>query len=299
MDNAPVNASGVSDRVIDIAPAGILRRQRTHWNGIGADVVEFTERKPFSYQFQAHSHMLIVSERQARDDGETLLEGLPKSTLREFSHKLSFVPAGHYFSGWQRPRVLGRVTYLYFDPKSRLLDSELRLPEKTLKPRLFFFDQGIWESAVKLKSQSGKENSSAYAEALALVTMHELLRLERESEPSTKIRGGLAAWQKKQLTEYVEEHLDEDISLNNLAALARLSPFHLAHAFKQSFGEPPHRYITGRRMLRAEGLLATPMSVTEIGRKVGFVETSSFTAAFRRSTGMTPTGYRRHLDHSV
>jgi AraC family transcriptional regulator len=194
---------------------------------------------------------------------------------------------------------LGRVTYLYFDPKSRLLDSELRLSKMTLKPRLFFFDQGIWESAVKLKSQSGKKDSSAYAEALALVTMHELIQLDRAGEPPVKIRGGLAAWQQKQLAEYVEEHLGEDISLGDLAGIARLSPYHLAHAFKQSFGEPPHRYITGRRMARAKTLLATPMSVTEIGRNIGFAETSSFTAAFRRLTGMTPTGYRRHLDCPV
>jgi AraC family transcriptional regulator len=49
--------------------------------------------------------------------------------------------------------------------------------------------------------------------------------------------------------------------------------------------------------VRAKALLANPVrTVTEIGIEVGFAETSSFTATFRRETGMTPTDYRRHLD---
>ena len=283
---------------VEFSPADIAHRRQTRWNGIVADTVEFTQRTPFSYRFQARSHMLIVSERQARQDGETRLEGLPKSTLREFSHTLSFVPSGHRFSGWHQPRVLTRVTYLYLDPHSGLLDSELRLSAIELKPRLFFFDQDIWDTALKLKGQAGLVNSSAYAEALALVLAHELIRLDKGVWPSMPIRGGLAVWQQKRLAEYVEEHLGEDISLNTMASIVRLSPYHFAHMFKQSFGEPPHRYVIGRRMLRAKTFLATgSMSVTEIGHAVGFVETSSFTAAFRRSTGMTPTDYRRHLDH--
>jgi AraC-like DNA-binding protein len=59
---------------------------------------------------------------------------------------------------------------------------------------------------------------------------------------------------------------------------------------------PPHRYHNVRRIEHAKMLLAQPTcSVTEIALKVGFSETSSFTAAFRRATGSTPTGYRRSL----
>ncbi|MGZ9110748.1 MAG: helix-turn-helix transcriptional regulator [Rhodoplanes sp.] len=237
-----------------------------------------------------------MSERQSRNDGETSLEGLPKSNLREFSHKLSFVPSGHRFCGWQEPRVLGRVTFLYLDPKAPFLDPGLRLSENGFKPRLFFFDQDIWETALKLKAQAGQENSSGYAEALALVLTHELIRLDRPASPFMPVRGGLATWQQKKVSEYVEEHLNADISLNTLAGIAELSPYHFARAFKQSFGAPPHRYVTDRRIVRAKALLENPArTVTEVGIEVGFAETSSFTATFRRMTGMTPTDYRRHL----
>jgi AraC family transcriptional regulator len=295
MDNTFAESGSLSERV-DISPVHIVRRTSTSWDGVAADTIEFTRRELVSYRLRPRSHMLIISEQQTRDDGETLIEGLPKSTLHEFSHKLSFVPSGHEFYGWQRPRVLPRFTYLYLDPKNRLLESELRFSDLELSPRLFFFDQNLWESALKLKMLAGQDNASAYAEALALVIAHELIRIERGIQPTHEVRGGLASWQKKRIADYIEEHLRDDISIRALAVIIRLSPYHFAHAFKQSFGEPPHRYVTSRRMLRAKSLLAgDTMSVTEIGRALGFVETSSFTTAFRRFAGITPSSYRRQL----
>jgi len=74
--------------------------------------------------------------------------------------------------------------------------------------------------------------------------------------------------------------------LATLAAQARLSPHYFCRAFKQSFGVPPHRYHTSRRIEEAKTLLAKPSSsVTEIGLTMGFQETSSFTVAFHRTTG--------------
>lgn len=295
MQEAHADRADFSRSGVHFSPADIAHRRQTRWNGVAADSVEFTRREPFAYRIQSHCHTLIVSERQSRNDGETSLEGLPKSNLREFSHKLSFVPSGHRFCGWQKPRVLGRVTFLYLDPKAPFLDPGLRLSENGFKPRLFFFDQDIWETALKLKAQAGQENSSGYTEALALVLTHELIRLDRPA-PLMPVRGGLATWQQKKVSEYVEEHLNADISLNTLAGIAGLSPYHFARAFKQSFGAPPHRYVTDRRIVRAKALLENPArTVTEVGIEVGFAETSSFTATFRRMTGMTPTDYRRHL----
>lgn len=112
----------------------------------------------------------------------------------------------------------------------------------------------------------------------------------------TAVRGGLASWQERAVTSYIEEHLAEPISLATLAQLVRLSPFYFCRAFKQSFGMPPHRYHSGRRIELAKTLLAKPSSsVTHVGMALGFRETSSFTAAFRKMTGLTPTAYRRSL----
>jgi AraC family transcriptional regulator len=300
MNDIGIGLSGLGSSapsIVEISPTGIARRRLTHWGAIQADTVRVTRRETFEYGFQARRHLLIAYERAERDDGETLIEGLPRSTLREFNCKLSFVPAGHRFYGWQTPRVLTRVTYFYIDLQDPLFGPESGITA-TISPRLFFFDQAIWDTALKLKAEVGNSDpwSRQYAEALSLVLMHELIRLERTASTAARpLRGGLPVWQQKRVVEFIKEHLAEDVSLAVLAGLVDLSLYHFARAFKQSFGAPPHRYHMARRMDHARGLLRKPaLSVTEIGIQTGFRETSSFTRAFRKFTGLTPTEYRRH-----
>ena len=123
------------------------------------------------------------------------------------------------------------------------------------------------------------------------------------AEPSTvaemdgeKHHGGLAAWQQNRVAAFIEENLGQHISLAEVAALVRLSRFHFARAFKRSFGVPPHRYQSERRVSWAKELLAqSDNSITAIALRVGFSETSAFTTAFHRITGLAPSEYRRSV----
>jgi AraC family transcriptional regulator len=300
MNDIGIGLSGfrsAAPSIVEISPSDIVCRQSANWGAIQADTVRVMRRETFEYSFQARRHLLIAYERAERDDGETLIEGLPKSTLREFNCKLSFVPAGHRFYGWQTPRVLTRVTYFYIDSQDPLFDPQFGIAP-TISPRLFFFDQAVWDTALKLRAEVGNSDPSSrpYAEALSLVLMHELIRLERTTSTAAgSLRGGLPVWQQKRVAEFIEAHLAEDVSLAALAELTDLSLYHFARAFKKSFGAPPHRYHMGRRMDHARALLQKPaLSVTEIGIETGFRETSSFTRAFRKFTGVTPSKYRRH-----
>ena len=284
---------------VRITPPDLFRHQITTWNGIRSDAVQLIRLEPFAYEFKASCHLLIMSERAEREDGETIVEGLPKSRLREFNRKLTFIPAGSYFFGWQKPRTLTQATYFYINPHSPLFDGELRFADTEFRPRLFFFDQDMWETLRKLKAQAENPNQAhrQYAEALSIVLAHELLRLNNGTAPAVQnARGGLATWQQKRVAQYIEEHLTEDISVSALAEVARLSPFHFSRAFKESMGVPPHRFFMSRRTEKAKNLLADPeLSVTRIGQELGFSETSAFTTTFRRHAGITPTAYRRSL----
>jgi AraC family transcriptional regulator len=288
---------------VRFTPADIAQRDVAHWTGIDAETIALVRREPYEYQLTTSCHLLVMAERAERDAGETQVEGLPPSTLRKFSGMLSFVPRGHRLSGWQKPRVLTRVTYFYIDPDGPLLDPALRFAETEFKPRLFFHDAELWAIAAKLKAQSENPapGQQQYAEALSILLAHELLRLNADggtgpAKDPEHVRGGLAAWQKARVSDFVEEHLAENVLLSQLAEVARLSPFHFSRAFKQSFGLPPLRYVTSRRIERAKTLLAAENSITRVGLAVGFGETSSFTTAFRRHTGVTPTVFRRGLD---
>jgi len=286
--------------VVDFSPPEIVKRHSATWSGVQVETVQVMRHTPFEYGFQARCHLLIAAELAERYDGETFVEGLPRSTLRDFTHKLTFVPAGHDFRGWQRPRALTRTTYFYIDPRGPLADPALRFIEIEFKPRLFFYDRDLWETALKLKSLVENPGSMQpqYAEALGIVLTHELVRINGEAGHCGPVsRGGLAPWQQNRVAAYIEERVADDIPLATLAELAQLSPYHFSRSFKHSFGMPPHRYHANRRIERAKHLLANrELSVTAIALDVGFSETSTFSAAFHRLTGQTPSRYRRNLD---
>src|SRR5262245_28003040 len=113
-----------------VTPPAITQRQSADWGLVQPEQVDVIRHESFDYQFKGSRHLLIASERAERLDGETLLDGLPKSNCREWNRKMTFVPAGHRFYGWQKPRSLLRSTFLYIDPLSSLL-SELRFAEST------------------------------------------------------------------------------------------------------------------------------------------------------------------------
>jgi AraC family transcriptional regulator len=285
---------------VDFSPAEVVRHQTAHWRGVQAKTVQIISHEPFEYSFKQQCHLLIAIEQGARYDGELLVEGLPTSTVRSCSHKLILVPAGRRFFGWQHPRELTRSICLYIDPQAVAADPDLRFAEADLQPRLLFDDSGLWETVLKLKAQIGSADPGdhMYAEVLGGLLAHELLHLNGAIPASRRAdRGGLARWQQKRVTDFMEEHLAGDMSLDVLADLVRLNRYHFLRSFKRSFGEPPYRYWTGRRIERAKALLANPRtSITGIALDVGFSGTSAFSATFHRITGQTPTDYRRNIE---
>ena len=85
----------------------------------------------------------------------------------------------------------------------------------------------------------------------------------------------------------------EPITVDDMAAAARLSRAHFSREFRRVFGEPPHQYLLTRRLERAAALLrTTDRSVAEICFLVGLHSVGSFTTSFGRAFGMPPTAYR-------
>jgi AraC family transcriptional regulator len=291
---------GAANHAVEVHPPHLVRRRTVAWHGMAAEIVHVTRPEKIEFRFRAPLHLLAVHEQGIRRDGATFVDSLPRSTLRDVRRKLTFVPAGHvYHDEWREPRVPTRVLYLYFDPAKMPAYRETTAGPETLPARLFFEDATLSDTALKLSKliERGGADSGPYLEAIGIVLAHELIRLDA-GPPRTKVpmRGGLAAWQQRVITTYIEEHLAEQIPLTTSAGLVSLSPYHFCRAFRQSFGTPPHRYHSRRRMERAKTLLVeSGSSVTEIGLAIGFRETSSFTTAFRKATGQTPTAYRRTL----
>jgi AraC family transcriptional regulator len=93
--------------------------------------------------------------------------------------------------------------------------------------------------------------------------------------------------------EFIEARLADDISLDDLAAQACLSPFHFSRLFHHATGLSPHRYVTDRRIEAAKELLAADgASLAQVALATGFGSQANFTRAFRRTTGLTPGQHR-------
>lgn len=133
----------------------------------------------------------------------------------------------------------------------------------------------------------------AYTEALAAMLVTEVYRTHgmRPLPPQPAASVGTARF--KVLLDYIEDHLDGDIGLSELAALVGLSVTHFSHAFRAAYHVPPYRYILERRVERAKSLLRTTTdTIATIAASVGFPSQSRFSQMFLRLTGVTPSTYR-------
>ena len=148
----------------------------------------------------------------------------------------------------------------------------------------------VLQAAVAAESEAER----LYAEALVEALVVHFLRRYAASWPSSHAAaGGLTPYKLQHMLAYIRAHLEHELSLATLAAVAQMSTTHFAHLFKDATGLPPHQYVILCRMEHAKRLLAeTDMPLIEIGPQVGCMDQSHFTALFRTHVSMTPKAYR-------
>ena len=108
-----------------------------------------------------------------------------------------------------------------------------------------------------------------------------------------RIRGGIPPMTLRRVCDYIEAHLEENISNAMLAAIAGVSIFHFVREFKQSEGLSPHKYVMRRRVERSMELLAgTDLPLVKIAAAAGFSDQSHLARRFREYAGVCPRDYR-------
>lgn len=117
----------------------------------------------------------------------------------------------------------------------------------------------------------------------------------RDNAPLPSPRVHLPPLKLKRVTDFIEAELGRGISLDDIARIAGLSPFHFSRVFKMATGDTPYRFLGTRRLARARALLSGATPLAEIALACGFASQSHFTAAFTKSFGMSPGRYRRSL----
>ena len=97
----------------------------------------------------------------------------------------------------------------------------------------------------------------------------------------------------QEILSYINAHLAEELSIDDLAARAYISKFYLMRKFKADTGYGIHQYIRSKRLLLARDLLKTDMSITNICEEVGFADYSTFSRAFKEMFKCAPRDYRK------
>jgi AraC family transcriptional regulator len=150
-------------------------------------------------------------------------------------------------------------------------------------------------SAVDTELAAGGAGGPLAAESLAnLLAVHLIRHVLAPRQPVRGRDGTLPRGRLRSVIEYIEEHLHANPTLEQIAAVARLSPYHFARQFKAATGLPPHQYVIMRRVERAKQLLQrdAEQSLAEIAANAGFSDQSQFSQHFKRLVGVTPGQFR-------
>jgi AraC-like DNA-binding protein len=144
--------------------------------------------------------------------------------------------------------------------------------------------------AIRDEVAAGSPTGRLYAEALSMA----LLSYIAEHTPTSNFNahGGFSEAQSRRLRRYIMERLHEELTLSDLASVAKISPRHFCTLFLRSFGITPHQYVLKNRLAEAARKLETENpDITDLALNLGFSSQSHFAAAFRRAFGTTPRKY--------
>jgi AraC family transcriptional regulator len=219
----------------------------------------------------AHGDIDIVPAQTAmrwemQDQNDTsLILGLPHTLLRNVARESALDPA--------RMEIRNRF---------QVRDSEL----ETLS----------W--AIKREMELGRPSGRVYLDGLTLAIASRLVTRHSSLTKGVEQRnGGLTGHRLKQVLSFIEEQLGDDLPLERVAAVARVSPSHLNSLFRKSMGLSVHQYVIQRRVERAKTLLQCDgLSLIEVALAAGFAHPSHMARHMRRLLGLPPRAIKRVLE---
>ncbi|RUR76785.1 helix-turn-helix domain-containing protein [Chlorogloeopsis fritschii PCC 9212] len=274
----------------------VISSYKSKWNGIRLDF----HRQP-GYETPEHSpnqHTLSISLVNRPIKAERLLDGRIQTEIIKYGD-IVVVPANiNHKLCWE-----SEAEFLVISLDSELFDrvsyDTIDLQRCEIIPHFTFTDPLIQHIGLALKSEleSTSMSSILYIDSLAAtLCLHLLKKYSKFLEIIPTYSEGLSQMRLRKAIEYIDENLDQDLSLMEIAGIVQMSMYHFSRLFKQSTGLSPHQYVTNCRIEKAKRLLArTEEAINQIGQQVGFPNQSHFTSVFRKYIGITPKAYREQV----
>jgi AraC family transcriptional regulator len=265
---------------------------------VGLEALRCRKVPAFDLSPPALTHHRLVLYIRPPEEMDLVYEGV-KRHVPPPAGAISVVPAGS--PALWRSSGLRDTLHIYLEPGlvARVAAEAFGLdPARLTVPPLDTLDlpqlrAAMW--AVDAELTAGGAGGPLAAESLANVLAVQLIRhVSAPRQPTRRRNGTLPRAKLRAVVEYIEDHLDAGPTLEQMAAAARLSPYHFARQFKRATGLPPNQYVIARRVERAKQLLqaGTGLSLAEVAAHAGFSDQSQFTHHFKRHVGVTPGRFR-------
>lgn len=223
---------------------------------------------------------------------------------REVAGDLDIIPA-HTPAAWETKQGGTTLVMRVPDELLRIVAVELDMDPNNIEIadrfqlRDPFIEHIGW--AIKADIESGGAGGRLFRESLGTALAARLLqRHSRRSLPMRDPQGGLSAWKLKLVISHIEDNLESELSLAEIAQVASVSVSHLKTLFRRSTGTPVHQYILRRRVERAKQLLQDQnLSIAQIAFATGFAHQSHLARHMRKILGVTPAVARKDLAHGA
>jgi AraC family transcriptional regulator len=210
------------------------------------------------------------------------------------SRDLILLPPGQEFLG--RCQGNGQGLWIFIEPQSiRDLDRVSSFLRRARIDCSWAKDRLAWAIATELRNEctNGFPRGSMFLESAAMALLAQLAYVFDRAAPRNDAIPALSSANLRLVIDYIESHLDHNITLSELASLVELTPRYFCAVFKQAMGRPPHQFQIEQRVARAKILLAQPrLSLPDVALMVGFSSQSHLNEYFRRIVGVTPARYR-------
>jgi AraC family transcriptional regulator len=186
------------------------------------------------------------------------------------------------------PSMVARVAAESFelDPSQAVVPSIVGLNLPELRSAML---------AVDAELKSGDLGGPLMAESLAnILAVHLIRHTTGARRLPASVDGVLRPRKLRTVIEYIMENFGGSPTLEQMAAVVHLSPYHFARQFKAATGLPPHQYVIARRVERAQQLLRADgeLGLVEVALRVGFSDQNKFSLHFKRIVGVTPRQFQ-------
>lgn len=272
----------------DRAATTLDRERARRWRDPALGSVEFLSATYFTHSYAPHSHEeyaigVIEDGAEAFDYRGAMHTATPGSVVLLMPDEIHTGHAAPGARGWQ---------YRMLYPGTELV----RAASGGAGDTVFFptpvIDDPELASGILAFHRAAESGASLVARESGLLSILSaaIRRHARGTSTDHRTRNDHAA--ARLIREYIDANYTRNLSLAELAAVARLSPFHLNRIFRAAIGLPPHRYLEQVRVRRARALLGGDRSLSWIALEAGFVDQPHFTRHFKRHLGVTPGEYR-------